>query len=65
MRLRTHEAPVPQGEPLGHRVERNVAARALGVVEGGAHLARGGVEATAGGGRREACNGAGEHLACH
>jgi hypothetical protein len=59
---RTHEAPVPEGEPLGERVEGNVAARALGVVVGRAHLARGGVEAAAGGGGREACDGAGEHL---
>jgi hypothetical protein len=59
---RTHEAPVPEGEPLGERVEGNVAARALRVVVGRAHLARGGVETAAGGGGREACDGAGEHL---
>ena len=61
-RARTHESPVPDSEPLGERVEGNVAARALGVVVGRAHLARGGVEAAAGGGGREACDGAGEHL---
>ena len=62
LRPRTHETPVPQGEETGHRVEGNVAARTLGVVVGRAHLARGGVEATAGSGGREACDGAGEHL---
>lgn len=63
-RPRTHEGPVPDGEPPGQGVEGNVAARALGVVVGRAHLARGGVEAAAGGGGREAGDGAGEHLAC-
>ena len=63
-RPRTHEGPVPHGEEPSHRVERNVAARALGVVVGRAHLARGGVETAAGGGGREAGDGAGEHLAC-
>jgi len=63
LRPRTHETPVPQGEETGHRVEGNVATRTLGVVVGRAHLARGGVETAAGGGGREACNGAGgEHL---
>jgi hypothetical protein len=63
LRQRTHETPVPQGEETSHRVEGNVAARTLGVVVGRAHLARGGVETAAGGGGREACNGAGgEHL---
>lgn len=62
LRPRTHEGPVPHGEPLSERVEGNVAARALGVVVRRAHLARGGVETAAGGGGREACNGAGEHL---
>ena len=63
LRPRTHETPVPQGEETGHRVEGNVAARTLGVVVGRAHLARGGVETAAGGGGREACDGAGsEHL---
>lgn len=63
LRPRTHETPVPQGEETGHRVEGNVVARTLGVVVGRAHLARGGVETAAGGGGREACNGAGgEHL---
>lgn len=59
---RTHEGPVPDGEPLGKRVEGNVATGTLGVVVGRAHLARGGVEAAAGSGGREACDGAGEHL---
>lgn len=62
LRKRTHEAPVPDGEETGHRVEGDVAARALGVVVGRAHLAGGGVETAAGGGGREACDGAGEHL---
>ena len=62
LRPRTHETPVPQGEETGHRVEGNVAARALGVVVGRAHLARGGVEAATGSGGREACDGTGEHL---
>ena len=62
LRARTHESPVPDSEPLGEGVEGNVAARALRVVVGRAHLARGGVEAAAGGGGREACDGAGEHL---
>ena len=61
-RARTHERPVPKSEPLGKRVEGNVAARALGVVVGRAHLARGGVEAATGSGGREACDGTGEHL---
>lgn len=61
-RARTHERPVPESKPLGERVEGNVAARALRVVVGRAHLARGGVEAAAGSGGREACDGAGEHL---
>lgn len=64
LRARTHEGPIPEGEEPGHGVEGNVAARTLGVVEGRGHLARGAVEAAAGGGGREACNGAGgEHLA--
>lgn len=63
-RPHTHERPVPHGEKPSHGVERNVAARALGVVVGRAHLARGGVETAAGGGGREACDGAGEHLVC-
>lgn len=62
LRARTHESPVPDSEPLGEGVEGNVAARALRVVVGRAHLARGGVEAAAGSGGREACDGAGEHL---
>jgi hypothetical protein len=63
LRQRTHETPEPQGEETGQRVEGKVAARTLGVVVGRAHLARGGVETAAGGGGREACNGAGgEHL---
>jgi hypothetical protein len=63
LRRRTHETPVPQGEEAGHRVEGEVVARTLGVVVGRAHLTRGGVETAAGGGGREACNGAGgEHL---
>jgi len=62
LRAHTHERPVPKSEPLGKGVEGNVAARALRVVVGRAHLARGGVEAAAGGGGREACDGAGEHL---
>jgi hypothetical protein len=61
-RARTHERPVPESEPLGKRVEWNVAARALRVVVGRAHLARGGVEAATGSGGREACDGAGKHL---
>lgn len=61
-RARTHERPVPESEPLGERVEGNVAARALRVVVGRAHLARGGVEATTGSSGREACDGTGEHL---
>jgi hypothetical protein len=61
-RARTHERPVPKSEPLGERVEGDVAARALRVVVGRAHLARGGVEAAAGSGGREACDGTGKHL---
>jgi hypothetical protein len=62
LRAHTHESPVSHSEPLSKRVEGNVATRALGVVVRRAHLARGGVEAAAGDGGREACDGTGKHL---
>jgi hypothetical protein len=61
----THEAPVLEGEALLQRVERQVAAGTLGVVEGGRHLGAGRLEATAGdegGGRSGAESSTGEHL---
>lgn len=61
----THEAPVLEGEALLQRVERQVAAGTLGVVEGGRHLGAGRLEATAGdegGGRSGAEGSTGEHL---
>lgn len=61
----THEAPVSKEEELGHRVERNVVARALGVVVRAGELRASRVETTAGdsvGHSGHAHGGSGKHL---
>jgi hypothetical protein len=58
----THESPEPDCKEPRHWVEWNIAAWALWVMVGRAHLPRGGVEAAAGGGGREACDCSCQHL---